>query len=77
MKENLKSYVSLIKKEADKKHKFSVLMHTIQKEEYSTKLQSFYAINENVQTMLDISNNCMFFDNESEDKFLQFMVEKE
>lgn len=77
MKENLKQYISLIKQENDKKHKFSVLMHTISKEEYSTKLQSFYGINENVQEMLDISNSCMFFDNESEEKFSNWILEKE
>ena len=77
MKEDLKTYISLIKKESDKKHNFSILMHTIQKEDFSTKLQSFYKIESNVKDMLNISNSCMFFDNESEEKFSNWLLEKD
>lgn len=77
MKESLKEYVSLIKQENDKKHKFSVLMHTISKEDYSSKLQSFYGIESNVREMLEISESCMFYDNESEEKFSNWIMGKD
>lgn len=77
MKEDLKNYISAIKQENEKKHNFSILMHTIEKEEYSTKLSGFYSCEENVREMLNISNSCMFCDNESENKFSNWILEKD
>lgn len=77
MKEDLRAYISAIKAENEKRHNFSVLMHTISKEEYSTKMQGFYSNEENVREMLNISNSCMFCDNESENKFSNWLVEKD
>ena len=77
MKEDLKAYISAIKAENEKRHNFSILMHTISREEYSSKMQGFYSQEENVREMLNISNGCMFFDNESENKFSNFILEKD
>lgn len=77
MKEDLRAYIEAIKLENEKRHNFSILLHTISREEYSTKLQGFYSQEENVREMLDISNNCMFFDNESEHKFSNWLLEKD
>lgn len=77
MKEDLKAYISAIKAENEKRHNFSILLHTISREEYATKLQGFYSQEQNIREMLNISNSCMFFDNESENKFSDFILERD
>lgn len=76
MKQDLKNYISSMNEVNQKKHNFEINMHTINKEEYAGKLKSFYTNPLNVKEMLNISESCMFFDNESENKFCKFLLEK-